>query len=59
MIIHCKRLNSYIWPIDETQTDTPTQDKNGPDRNSNEGGSLDCPKLQNWSLTLRWFIVIS
>ena len=30
-------LDISIWPLNETLTGTPTQDKNGPKKNHNEG----------------------
>ena len=36
IIIFCKLLNSSIWPMDRTLTDTTTQDQSGPGINGNE-----------------------
>ena len=36
IIIPCKRLNSSIWPIDETLIGTTTLRQSGPKSNGNE-----------------------
>ena len=50
--------NSSIWPIDRTPSGATTPDQSRPGSNGNEG-VLHSPKLQDKSLTIKWFSVIS
>ena len=48
-----------IWFINETLTSPTTLGQSGPGSNHNEEVSPYFPKLQNWSLTIKWFSDIS
>ena len=51
--------NNSILPIDRTLSDAPTLGQGEPRSNDNKGVLNIPPKLQDWSLTIRLFNVIS
>ena len=50
--------NNSIRPIDRTLSGLTTLGQSGPGSNGNERGIPNSQKLQDWSLTIRWFNVI-
>ena len=48
--------DSFIWPIDRTLSGATTPSQSGSGSYGNEGV---LSKLQCWSLTIRWFDIIS
>ena len=52
-------MNIFIWAVDGTLTDTITPGQSGTGGNKNAGVFQHSPKLQDWSLTIRWFGAIS
>ena len=51
--------HSYIWPIDRMLSGAVISGQCGPGNNGNEGGTPYSPHLQDWSLTIRFFCIIS
>ena len=49
IIILCERLNSSIWPIDETLISTNTPDQSEYESNANKKGTPHSPNFQTGS----------
>ena len=57
--LNVKHFDPYVWPIYRTLSSATIPVQSGPWSNGNERSTSHSPNLQDWSLTIRLFCVIS